>query len=78
MKNANVETKEQIDMQSTEQSDEFICTAISTDIFNDDFGTGIVQFQDWVVIDKVEDGLIHVRIPVNHKFDSLVKYNLDK
>lgn len=73
MKNVNAETKEQIDMQSTEQNKEYFYTAISADVFNDDFGTGTVVFNNWVEVIKVEDGLIHVRVPIERRWDSLVK-----
>ena len=73
MKNVNVETKEQIDMLSTEQNKEYFYTAISADVFNDDFGTGSVVFNNWVEVIKVEDGLIHVRVPIERRWDSLVK-----
>ena len=74
MKNVNVETKEQIDMLSTEQNKDYFYTAISADVFNDDFGSGSVLFNDWVEVIKVEDDLIHVRVPIEHRWDSLVKY----
>ena len=73
MKNVNAETKEQIDMQSTEQNKEYFYTAICVDVFNDDFGTGSVVFNNWVEVIKVEDDLIHVRVPIEHRWDSLVK-----
>ena len=73
MKNANAETKEQIDMQSTEQNKEYFYTAISADVFNDDFGSGSVVFNDWVEVIKVEDDLIHVRVPIERRWDSLVR-----
>lgn len=73
MKNVNVETKEQIDMQSTEQNKDYFYTAISVDVFNDDFGTGSVVFNNWVEVIKVEDDLIHVRVPIERRWDSLVK-----
>ena len=62
MKNVDAETKEQIDMQSTEQNKDYFYTAISADIFN-----------DWVEVIKVEDDLIHVRVPIERRWDSLVK-----
>ena len=73
MKNVDAETKEQIDMLSTEQNKEYFYTAISADIFNDDFGSGSVVFNDWVEVIKVEDDLIHVRVPIERRWDSLVK-----
>lgn len=73
MKNVNVETKEQIDMQSTEQNKDYFYTAISVDVFNDDFGSGSVVFNNWVEVIKVEDDLIHVRVPIERRWDSLVK-----
>ena len=73
MKNANVEIKEQIDMQSTEQNKDYFYTAISVDVFNDYFGTGSVVFNNWVEVIKVEDDLIHVRVPIERRWDSLVK-----
>ena len=73
MKNANVEIKEQIDMQSTEQNKDYFYTAISVDVFNDDFDTGSVVFNNWVEVIKVEDDLIHVRVPIERRWDSLVK-----
>lgn len=73
MKNANAEIKEQIDMQNTEQNKEYFYTAISADVFNDDFGSGSVVFNNWVEVIKVEDGLIHVRVPIKRRWDSLVK-----
>lgn len=73
MKNANAETKEQIDMQSTEQNKDYFYTAISADVFNDDFDGGRVLFNDWVEVIKVEDDLIHVRVPIERRWDSLVK-----
>ena len=74
MKNVNVEIKEQIDMQSTEQNKDYVYTAISADVFNDDFGSGSVVFNDWVEVIKVKDDLIHVKVPIEHRWDSLVKY----
>lgn len=73
MKNANAETKEQIDMQSTEQNKDYFYTAISVDVFNDDFDDGNVVFNNWVEVIKVEDDLIHVRVPIERRWDSLVK-----
>jgi hypothetical protein len=73
MKNVNVETKEQIDMQSTEQNKDYFYTSICADVFNDDFGTGSVVFNNWVEVIKVEDDLIHVRVPIERRWDSLVK-----
>ena len=61
-------------MLSTEQNKDYFYTAISTDVFNDDFGSGSVVFNDWVEVIKVEDDLIHVRVPIGHRWDSLVKY----
>ena len=76
MKNVNVETKEQIDMQSTEQNKDYFYTAISADVFNDDFGTGSIVFNNWVEVIKVEEGLIHVRVPVERRWDSLIRKNV--
>lgn len=73
MKNANVEIKEQIDMQSTEQNKDYFYTAISVDVFNNDFGTGSVVFNHWVEVIKVENDLIHVRVPIERRWDSLIK-----
>lgn len=73
MKSVNVEIKEQIDMRSTEQNKDYFYTAISADVFNDDFGSGSVVFNDWVEVVKVEDDLIHVRVPIEYRWDSLVK-----
>ena len=73
MKNVNAEIKEQIDMQSIEQNKDYFYTAISADVFNDDFGSGSVVFNNWVEVIKVEDGLIHVRVPIKRRWDSLVK-----
>ena len=73
MKNVNAEIKAQIDMQSAEQNKDYFYTAISADVFNDDFGSGSVVFNDWVEVIKVKDDLIHVRVPIEHRWDSLVK-----
>lgn len=73
MKSVNVETKEQIGMQSTEQNKDYFYTAISADVFNDDFGSGSIVFNNWVEVVKVEDGLIHVRVPIERRWDSLIK-----
>lgn len=73
MKNVNAETKEQIGMQSTEQNKDYFYTTICADVFNDDFGTGSVIFNNWVEVIKVEDDLIHVRVPIERRWDSLVK-----
>ena len=73
MKSVNAEIKEQIGMQSTEQNKDYFCTAISADVFNDDFGSGSIVFNNWVEVVKVEDGLIHVRVPIERRWDSLVK-----
>lgn len=70
----NAEIKEQIDIQSTEQNKDYFYTAISADVFNDDFGSGSVVFNTWVEVIKVKDDLIHVRVPIEHRWDSLVKY----
>ena len=61
-------------MLSTEQNKDYFYTAISADVFNDDFGSGSVVFNDWVEVIKVKDDLIHVRVPIGHRWDSLVKY----
>lgn len=60
-------------MQSTERNKDYFYTAISADVFNDDFGTGSVVFNDWVEVIKVKDGLIHVRVPIERRWNSLVK-----
>lgn len=60
-------------MLSTEQNKEYFYTAISTDVFNDDFDSGNVVFNDWVEVIKVEDDLIHVRVPIERRWDSLIK-----
>ena len=61
-------------MLSTERNKDYFYTAISADVFNDDFGSGSVVFNDWVEVIKVKDDLIHVRVPIEHRWDSLVKY----
>ena len=73
MKNVNAEIKKQIAMLSTEQNKDYFYTAISADVFNDDFGTGSVVFNNWVEVIKVEEGLIHVRVPIEYRWDSLIK-----
>ena len=73
MKDVNVEIKEQIDTQSTEQNKDYFYTAVGADVFNDDSGSGCVVFNSWVEVIKVTDDLIHVRVPVEHRWDSLVK-----
>ena len=73
MKSVNAETKEQIGMQSTEQNKDYFYTAISADVFNDDFGSRNIIFNNWVEVVKVEDDLIHVRVPIERRWDSLVK-----
>lgn len=73
MKNVNVEIKEQIDTQSTEQNKDYFYTAVGADVFNDDSGSGSVVFNNWVEVIKVTDDLIHIRVPIEHRWDSLVK-----
>ena len=73
MKSVNAEIKEQIGMQNIEQNKDYFYTAISADVFNDDFGSGSIVFNNWVEVVKVEDGLIHVRVPIERRWDSLVK-----
>lgn len=74
MKNVNAETKAQIDMQSAEQNKDYFYTAVGPDVFNDDSDSGSVVFNNWVEVIKVEDDLIHIRVPIEHRWDSLVKY----
>ena len=73
MKSVNAEIKEQIDMQNIEQNKDYFYTALSADVFNDDFGSGSIVFNNWVEVIKVEEGLIHVRVPIERRWDSLVK-----